>query len=269
MAGTNKSRQAVAGGPSVILVEPQLGENIGFAARAMMNGGLADLRLVAPRDGWPNPKALAAASGADAVIETARVYASTTEAIAGLHRVFAMTARPREMIKPVATPRHAAGEMRALIGEGIGVGILFGPERKGLHNDDVTLADTVIQAPLNPAHSSMNLGHAVMVMAYEWFQSGDATPGIALNEGRTRLATKAELVNFFERLEAELDACGFFHVAEKRAIMARNIRNIFQRAGLTEQEVRTLHGIVSGLARRGRFAPDAGNDDGAGGESGV
>lgn len=265
MAGTDSSKQAVTGGPSVILVAPQLGENIGFAARAMMNGGLADLRLVAPRDGWPNPKALAAASGADVVIENARVYDTTEAAIAGLHRVFAMTARPREMIKPVATARHATAEMRGLIGTGTGVGILFGPERKGLHNDDVALADTVIQVPLNPAHSSMNLGHAVMVMAYEWFQSGDATPGSALNEGRTRLATKGELVNFFERLEAELDACGFFHVAEKRAIMARNIRNIFQRAGLTEQEVRTLHGVVSGLARRGRFAPGATDD----GESGV
>lgn len=265
MAGTDSSKAAVLGGPAVILVEPQLGENIGFAARAMLNGGLVDLRLVRPRDGWPNPKALASASGADAVIAAARLYESTAVAIADLHRVFAMTARPREMIKPVATPRHAAGEMRRLAGEGTGTGILFGPERKGLHNDDLALADTVVQTPLNPAHSSMNLGHAVMVMAYEWFQSGDATPGKALNEGRTRLATKAELVNFFTRLEAELDACGFFHVAEKRAIMVRNIRNIFQRADLTEQEVKTLHGVVSGLARKGRFAPDGGGD----GESGV
>lgn len=251
----------MTGGPSVILVEPQLGENIGFAARAMMNGGLSDLRIVKPRDGWPNPRAEAAASGAGSVIEGARVYQSTAEAVADLQRVYAMTARPREMIKPVATPRDAVAEMQGLTGEGVKVGIIFGPERKGLDNDDVALADTVIQAPLNPAHSSMNLGHAVMVMSYEWFQAGDDTPGRFLNEGRTGIATKEELLIFFERLEAELDACGFFHVAEKRPIMVRNIRNIFQRAELTEQEVRTLHGIVSGLIRR-----KSGSDEG---ESGV
>ena len=250
MAGTDKTQASVIGGPSVILVEPQLGENIGFTARAMMNGGLSDLRIVKPRDGWPNPRAESAASGAGSVIEAARIFETTQDAIADLQRVFAMTARPREMIKPVATPRDAATEMRALIGDEGKVGILFGPERKGLDNDDVAAADTVIQAPLNPAHSSMNLGHAVMVMSYEWFQAADDTPGRYLSEGRTGAATKEELLIFFERLEAELDDCGFFHVAEKRPIMVRNIRNIFQRADLTEQEVRTLHGIVSGLIRR-------------------
>jgi tRNA/rRNA methyltransferase len=250
MAGTNKSQQSPIGGPCVILVEPQLGENIGFTARAMMNGGLLDLRIVRPRDGWPNPRAEAAASGAGSVIETARIFDCTERAIADLQRVFAMTARPREMIKPVATPRDAAGEMRELISEGLNVGILFGPERKGLDNDDVASADTVIQVALNPAHSSMNLGHAVMVMSYEWFQAADDTPGRYLSAGRTEAATKAELLIFFERLEAELENSGFFHVAERRPSMVRNIRNIFQRADLTEQEVRTLHGIVSGLIRR-------------------
>jgi len=250
MAGTDKSQKSVTGGPSVILVEPQLGENIGFTARAMLNGGLSELRIVKPRDGWPNPKAEAAASGAGSVIKAARIYKSTADAVGDLQRVFAMTARSREMIKPVATPRDAASEMRKLIRDGLGVGILFGPERKGLDNDDLALADTVVQTPLNPAHSSMNLGHAVMVMSYEWFQSGDDTPGRFLNERRTGIATKEELLIFFERLEAELDTCGFFHVAEKRPNMVRNIRNIFQRAELTEREVRTLHGIVSGLIRR-------------------
>lgn len=240
----------MTGGPSVILVEPQLGENIGFAARAMMNGGLSDLRIVNPRDGWPNPRSEAAASGAGSIIEAARVFPTTADAIADLHRVFAMTARPRDMIVTVATPRHAVNEMRSLAETGVGVGILFGPERKGLQNNDIALADVVIQAPLNPAHSSMNLGHAVMVMAYEWFQAGDETPDKVLNLGRTDLATKDELLRFFERLEAELDTCGFFHVAEKRPIMVRKIRNMFQRAGLAEEEVRTLHGILSGLVRR-------------------
>lgn len=261
MAGTDKSQESVTGGPSVILVEPQLGENIGFTARAMMNGGLSDLRIVNPRDGWPNPKAAAAASGAGSVIEAARIFESTAAAIADLHRVFAMTARPREMVKPVATPRDAAAEMQSLIGGGIGVGILFGPERKGLQNDDIALADTVIQAPLNPAHSSMNLGHAVMVMSYEWFQAGDDTAGREIRGARTELATKRELVIFFERLEDELESCGFFHVAEKRAIMARNIRNIFQRAELTEPEVRTLHGIVSALIRRPHGVKGSASDD--------
>jgi tRNA/rRNA methyltransferase len=250
MAGTDKTQTSINGGPAVILVEPQLGENIGFAARAMMNGGLSDLRIVNPRDGWPNPRAAAAASGAGDIIGAARVFESTANAVAGLKRVFAMTARPRDMIVTVAIPRNAAAEMRSLISEGLNIGILFGPERKGLQNDDIALADTVVQAPLNPAHSSMNLGHAVMVMAYEWFQSGDDTVERMLNLGRTDLATKDELLRFFERLEAELDACGFFHVAEKRPIMVRKIRNIFQRAGMAEEEVRTLHGILSGLVRR-------------------
>lgn len=250
MAGTDKSRKSVTGGPSVILVEPQLGENIGFSARAMMNGGLSDLRIVKPRDGWPNPKAEAAASGAGSIIDTARIYESTAEAVGDLQRVFAMTARSREMTKPVATPRDAVLEMQCLIRDELRVGVLFGPERKGLANDDVVFADTVVQVPLNPAHSSMNLGHAVMVLSYEWFQLDDDTPNRFLNEGRTGIATKEELLLFFERLEAELGNCGFFHVAEKRPIMVRNIRNIFQRAELTEQEVRILHGIISGLTRR-------------------
>ena len=261
MAGTNKLQQFPIGGPCVILVEPQLGENIGFTARAMMNGGLSDLRIVKPRDGWPNPRAAAAASGADGVIETARIFERTEEAISDLQRVYAMTARPREMIKPVATPRVAAGEMRELVADGLNVGILFGPERKGLENDDVAAADTVIQVALNPAHSSMNLGHAVMVMSYEWFQAADETPGRYLSTGRTGAATKAELLIFFKRLEAELDASGFFHVAERRPSMVRNIRNIFQRAELMEQEVRTLHGIVSGLIRRHRCKPDQESND--------
>ena len=155
MAGTNKLQQSPIGGPCVILVEPQLGENIGFTARAMMNGGLSDLRIVKPRDGWPNPRAAAAASGADGVIETARIFERTEEAISDLQRVYAMTARPREMIKPVATPRVAAGEMRELVADGLNVGILFGAERKGLENDDVAAADTVIQVALNPAHEML------------------------------------------------------------------------------------------------------------------
>ena len=250
MAGTDKSRVEVTGeGPAIILVEPQMGENIGMAARAMLNARLGDLRLVRPRDGWPNPKSRNAASGADVVIDGVQVFDNTVEAIADLTRVYAATARPRDMIKPVFTPNSGAQDMRQAVVGGEKVGALFGGERAGLHNDDISLADTVLQAPLNPAFSSLNLGHAVLIVSYEWYQAADYTPDMQLPEGRTKPATKGELVNFFERLEAALDVCGFLHVAEKRPIMVRNIRNIFQRAKLMEQEVRTLHGIVSCLTR--------------------
>ena len=248
MAGTDKTQEQRTGGPVVVLVAPQLGENIGFAARAMLNCGLTRLRLVRPRDGWPNEKARAAAAGADAVIDGVQVFDTTAAAVADLSRVFAATARPRDMIKPVMTPRHAAAELRAEMASGVACGLLFGPERSGLENDDVALADTVIQVPLNPAFSSLSLPQAVLLAAYEWFQAADDTPGETLTTGRTEPASKADLINLFERLEAALDDAGFLHVAEKRPGMVRNIRNIFQRARLTEQEVRTLHGIVSALS---------------------
>ncbi len=249
MAGTDRSRgMAASPGPAVVLVEPQLGENIGAAARAMLNFGLGDLRLVRPRDGWPNPKAAAAASGADAVIEAARLYDSTAAAIADLAHVYATTARDRQMIKPVVTARQAAAELRERVGRGLAVGLLFGPERTGLGNDDLSLADTVVAVPSNPAFASLNLSHAVVLLGYEWFMAGDATPARRLVTNQTRPAAKAELLNFFDHLERELDACGFLRNFEKRPSMVRNIRNIFQRADLTEQEIQTLHGIVKELS---------------------
>ncbi len=256
MVGSDAGRKAILEGPTVVLVEPQLGDNIGFAARAMLNGGLTELRLVRPRDGWPNPRAEAAAAGADLVIENARLFATAEEAVADLNHVFATTARRRDMVKPVMTPRRAAAEMRRAVARGERVGILFGGERSGLANDDVALADTLIRVPLNPEFSSLNLGHAVMILAYEWFQAGDATPDERLVAGRGRLATKAELANFFRRLEGALDARGFFHVREKRPAMVRNIRSIFQRARLTDHEVGTLHGIVTALMRAPRARRD-------------
>jgi tRNA/rRNA methyltransferase len=250
MAGTdrNKHDASVPAAPVIILVEPQLGENIGTAARAMMNCGLGELRLVRPRDGWPNPKAVAAASGADDVVENARLFDSTAAAIADLHRVYGTTARHRGMIKPVVTPRQGAIEMRAADARGERVGVLFGPERTGLVNDDIPLADTVLQVPLNPAYSSLNLAQAVLIVGYEWFQAGVDVPARELVTNETRPATKAELLNFFAHLEKELDDCGFLRHADKRPVMVRNIRNMFQRADLTEQELRTLHGIIKELA---------------------
>jgi tRNA/rRNA methyltransferase len=250
MAGTDRTKDVATpiAGPVIILVEPQLGENIGTAARAMLNCGLEELRLVRPRDGWPNAKAVTAASGADAVIENVRLFESTVAAVADLNRVYATTARHRGMIKPVVTPRQAAAEMRAAAARGERVGVLFGPERTGLVNEDIPLADTVLQVPLNPGFSSLNLAQAVLIVAYEWFAAGIDVPARELVTNETRPATKAELLNFFAHLEQELDACGFLRHIDKRPSMVRNIRNLFQRAELTEQEIRTLHGIIKELA---------------------
>ena len=248
MAGTDRSRAGASGGPAIILVEPQLGENIGTAARAMMNCGLADLRLVRPRDGWPSDKAIAAASGADAVLAKARLYPTAPAAIADLVHVYAATARDRGMVRREVTPRHAAQEMRRRLAAGEACGVMFGPERTGLLNDDVALADTVLTVPLNPGFSSLNLAQAVMIIGYEWFTSGTATAPENLHRGGSRPATKEELLNFFDHLEEELVRNGFLRNRESRPSMVRNLRSLFQRAQCTEQELRTLHGVVTAFA---------------------
>jgi tRNA/rRNA methyltransferase len=248
MAGTDHRRQAVTAGPAIILVEPQLGENIGTAARAMMNCGLDDLRLVRPRDGWPSDKAVAAASGADAVLGKARLYPNVPAAIADLVHVYAATARDRGMVRREVTPRHAASEMRSRLAAGELCGVLFGPERTGLLNDDVALADTVLTVPLNPGFSSLNLAQAVLIIGYEWFTSGTAAPPENLRRGGSRQATKEELLNFFAHLEEELVRNGFLRHPESRPSMVRNLRSLFQRAQCTEQELRTLHGVVTAFA---------------------
>ena len=248
MAGTNHRRPAVTGGPAIILVQPQLGENIGTAARAMLNCGLDDLRLVRPRDGWPSDKAVAAASGADTVLDKARLYPSVAAAISDLVHVFAATARDRGMVRREVTPRHAAIEMRAWLGAGEACGVLVGPERTGLLNDDLALADTVLTVPLNPAFSSLNLAQAVLIVGYEWFTSGAEAPPETLHRGGSRPATKEELLNFFDHLEEELEENGFLRNRESRPHMVRNLRSLFQRAQCTEQELRTLHGVVTAFA---------------------
>jgi len=257
MAGTDRSRKSVSGGPAIVLVRPQLGDNIGTAARAMMNFGLGDLRLVAPRDGWPNVRAVNAAAGATAVLDALRLYDSTKEAVADLQHVLATTARPRYLLKPVLGPRRAAAEMRRWAAAGEPFGVLFGPERSGLDNDDVTLADALLTVPINPAYGSLNLAQAVLLVGYEWFQAGAESVGEVRPAGRTRPATRGEIETFFAHLEAELDACGFLRNRAKRPSMVRNIRNLFLRAGLYEQDVQTLHGIVSELVR-GRRGGDGG-----------
>lgn len=261
MAGTDKTKNQVLGpAPVAVLVNPQLGENIGTAARAMANFGLHELRLVDPRDGWPNEKALTSSSGANWIIENAAVHETLAGALKDVNYVYATTARPRGMIKEVITPEQAGHDMRARVGRGEKVALLFGRERFGLSNDEVSLADVIVTAPVNPAFASINIAQAVLLMGYEWFKDqaeslGQQTPELPALEGPglqtpdTRLATKEELYGFFDHLERELDIAGFFKTEDKKPGMLRNIRNLFSRAELTEQEVRSLRGIVSSLTR--------------------
>jgi tRNA/rRNA methyltransferase len=241
-----------SGGPAVVLVEPQLGENIGMAARAMLNFGLTEMRLVRPRGAWPNAKAINASSGAHAVLDAAKLYDTTTEAVADLHHLAASTARLRDMIKDVQAPREWAASVRAACEGDERCGILFGPERVGLHNDDLALADTLVTVPANPAFSSINLAQSVLLLGYEWrLAGGVTTPAVIRRKGFGAVpATQADLLAFYQHLEDELDKAGFLRVAEKRPRMVRNIRNIFNRANLTDQEVRTLRGIVVALAEK-------------------
>ncbi len=258
MTGKKKPRRlpkssatAVEGAPAIILINPQLGENIGMSARAMLNNALTELRLVDPVHGWPNEHAVKPSAGADVVLEGVQVFDTTAEALADLSHVYATTARDRDMTKRVLTPRAAAEEMRSVIADGGKPGVIFGREAWGLNNDDVALADTLVTIPMNPAFASLNLAQAVLLIGYEWFQSGDETPAIDERIPKdTRLANKQELVGMFEHLEKELDDCGFLRPPEKRPTMVRNIRNMFQRASMTEQEVRTFRGVISGLVRR-------------------
>ena len=256
MAGTDKTQPSATGGPAVILVEPQMGENIGTAARAMLNFGLTDLRLVRPRDGWPNPAAEAMASGANEVLDQAQVFDTTKDAVADLRHVLAVTARARDSVKDVITPSEAGPHMRGRAAAGQQTGLLFGPERAGLNNDDVALADTVLTIPANPAFSSLNLAQAVLVMAYEWFQAGVADEPAA-DDRFGPPATKDQLVRLFEHLEEELDATRFFHPEERRTAMVRNLRNMLQRFGMTDQDVRTSHGVIRAL--RGHKSAESGD----------
>jgi tRNA/rRNA methyltransferase len=237
--------------PAIVLVEPQLGENIGATARAMANFGLTDLRIVNPREGWPNPKAEASASGAP-VFAGIRVFPSLKEAIAGLRFVFAATARPREVEKPVRGPAEAARAIRALAAEGIAAGVLFGRERNGLKNDEVTFADEVLTLPVDPGFPSLNVAQAVLIVAYEWRRAGfDAERAALPFYGKDEPpAEKQELYALFDHLEAALQKTGFFRPPEKKTRMVQTLRAMLQRAQFTEPEVRTLRGAVAALERR-------------------
>jgi tRNA/rRNA methyltransferase len=241
--------------PSIILVRPQLGENIGAAARAMANFGLTDLRLVAPRDGWPNDKAFQMASGAQHILERARLFHATREAVADLDLLMGTSARDRRMIKPVVAPRDAMSRLISMPGRRSG--ILFGAERTGLTNEDVALCDHLIAIPTSPDYASLNIAQALVVIAYEWFT---AQPPADSRKGTTgpfsnrvlqpaRPATQEELQGFLDHLEQELNAADFWKNPAKKPVMWLNLRNIFTRNALTEQEVRTLRGVVRCLVQ--------------------
>lgn len=246
--------------PSVILVEPQLADNIGMVARAMANFGLDDLRLVAPRDGWPNEKARIAASGANYVIDDAAAYPSLETALGDLTYVVATTARQRPLKKPVLTPEDAVAALRERIARGERCGILFGRERNGLETGELANADALVMIPVNSRFASLNLAQAVLLLGYAWVrESGQGTLGrvttyeapvsAGLNLGTDQLATKEDLFGFFDHLESELDRLGFFNPLEKRPSVVQNLRTMFTRMGLTRQEVRTLRGIVATLSK--------------------
>lgn len=258
--------------PTIILVNPQMGENIGAVARAMMNFGLRELRLVKPRDGWPNPAAESMAAHGVEIIHSAKVYETTRDAIADLHYVYASTARDRRLNKPLHTPREAMADVMERRGQGQKIGILFGPERTGLENEDIALSHAIITVPTDPKHASLNIAQCAVIVGYEWFcaqdAAGDPTQpvGCASSErgevadpcerqdvaqrGETKLpATQDEIHLFFDHLEQALDKTYFFKLDEKKPRMWRNLRATFLRAGLSAQEVHSLRGMVSALEK--------------------
>ncbi len=252
MAGTDHARAAEEAGlqPAFVLVAPQMGENIGAAARAMWNFGLDRMRLVAPRDGWPNPRAEAMASGAGRVLDRVKLAGTTAEACADLTYVFATTARERAMTKLVMTPEQAMTEARAMIAAGEQVGFLLGPERAGLENADVVRANAVVTVPVNSGYGSLNLAQCVLLLAYEWQRAGEMPAGAAYRLGGGRRATGGEVDRFVAHLVERLDAVDFFFPAEKRGSMTANLDNLFRRAPLTDADIRILHGVVRALAAK-------------------
>lgn len=251
---------AAGDSPAVILMEPQLPDNIGMVARACANFGLDTLRLVAPRDGWPNEKARIAASGANYVIDDATAHPSLEAAMADLHFLVATTARQRDLRKPVLTPEQATAEIRTRILRGERCGILFGRERNGLETGEVAVADRVVMIPVNSRFASLNLAQSVLILGYEWMKASERASlgrvttyekplaaGLYLNDDAP--ATREALVGLFEHLEGELDRLGFFNPIEKRPTVVHNVRTMLIRMGATEQEVRTLRGIVATLAK--------------------
>ena len=238
--------------PVILLVEPQLVENIGMTARAMMNTGLKELRLVNPRDPWPldethRNRMASASSGADEILEQAKVFDNLNDAIADLNYIYATTARSHDMVTRVMTPKSSTPDMVRRASEGEKIGVMFGRERTGLVNDYMVLSNATITIPLNPEFTSLNLAQSVLLIGYEWYQAQDKTPKNVLTIGNSTPATREEYLNFFRRLEDALDKAGFFPTEEMRPTMTRNLQNTLQRAEMTEQEIRTWHGVLTAL----------------------
>lgn len=252
--------------PVIVLVEPQLGENIGTTARAMANFGLSRLRLVRPRQEWPNEKAVAAASGSDHILDAAELFDGLEAAVSDLNYVLATTRRSREIAKTVRGPEEAAGSLVQRAAGGETCGVLFGRERWGLTNEEIGLADEIVTLPVDPAHASLNIAQAVLIVAYEWRLAavGPDIPFAGANE--LPLADKANLIRLFDHLETALDQTGFFHPRERRPHMVKALRAVLQRARLSEQEIRMLRGVVAAFERAGNIhdqdgKPDPGGED--------
>ena len=236
--------------PVIILVRPQMGENIGAAARSTLNFGVAEMRLVEPRDGWPNPKAVAMASGAAGkVLDRARVYPTLAAAMEGIEYAYATTARGRELTKPVFTPETAMADTRARQGRSA---IIFGPERTGLENDDIARANAIVTVPVNPEFPSLNLAQAVLLMGYEYGREilpPEPSPHARRADAETA-ADRVEIERLGDHYEETLEAAGFFFPETKAASMRLNMRNMWSRLHLTRGDVRVLHGVLRQLTRR-------------------
>ncbi|THV24985.1 RNA methyltransferase [Peteryoungia ipomoeae] len=274
MAGTNSERILLAEGPAIILVEPQLGENIGMVARAMANFGLAELRLVNPRDGWPSDKARSAAAKADHVIDGTVVYDRLEGAVADLNFVYATTARSRDGFKPVRSPVTAAETLRGRFRSGEKTGILFGREKSGLSNEDVALADEIVTFPVNPAFASLNIAQAVLLMSYEWMKSGmEDHHAVAFDAPEQAQASKQEVIGLFEHVEQALSVRNYFHPPHKKAKLVDNLRAVLTRRSYTSPEIHVLRGIITSLDRFSRpgqitVSSQSGDDGHDGGTAG-
>ncbi len=248
MSGTDHNAQPGWDGPQpvIVLVDPQMGENIGAAARGMLNFGLEHMRLVNPRDGWPNPAATATASGAAKVLDKLGVFDTTAQAVGDLDYVYATTARSRDLTKPVVTPETAMGQARAMIGEGKKVGVLFGPERAGLENSDVAQANAIISVPVNPGFASLNLSQCVLLTAYEWRRQSEAGQ---IEMPDIEQAAQHEIDALYAHFEERLDVAGFFFPETKAASMKLHLRNMLSRMPLTPQDVQIFHGMLRQFVR--------------------
>lgn len=235
--------------PAMILVRPQMGENIGGAARAMWNFGLDRMRVVAPRDGWPNPKAVAMASGAGRLLDEAGLFENVRDAVADCDYVFATTARMRGITKPVMTPERAMEHARALVAEGKKVGVMFGPERAGLENEDVVEANAIVTVPVNPEFASLNLAQAVLLMSYEWGRQTTEVPPEVMEMAKTDWAGHIEVEKLGDHFEETLDAAGFFFPPDKADGMKMVLRNLWSRMPLTKADVQVFHGMMRQMKR--------------------